>query len=409
MILCNSFSTGALPTGLVEGDDYYVVNLVAGANTFEVSATVGGASINFTGAQSGVHGALAYYHIDGWTDSDESGGLSEWIVGKALQLTGNGTSAAIVDQTVTVAGGDQGVVHALDIVIINGPVTLRVGTSDSDDSYIPETDLETGFHNLAFTPTGNFNIRLQSRLERAVVVTTCDMSSSGTLEVVTPYATADLTNIRYDQSGDIIFIACADQRQTMIKRRSNDSWSVVEYLANDGPWGFPNIGPITITPDAIIGNITLTASADLFRSTNVGSLYKLVSSGQNVIANVAAAVTTYTDPIRVTGVDSARVFTIVIEGVTATTVTLQRSLTADSGPWETATTFVADTVETYDDGLDNQITYYRIGVEAGDYGGADNIDLTLNYELGAVIGVARATAYTSSTVLSAEVLVDLAG
>jgi hypothetical protein len=46
-------TTGALPTGLVAGTTYYVRN--PATNTFEVSATVGGASINTTGSQSGVH------------------------------------------------------------------------------------------------------------------------------------------------------------------------------------------------------------------------------------------------------------------------------------------------------------------------------------------------------------------
>lgn len=49
-------TTGALPTGLVAGTIYYVVG--ATANTFNLSATVGGAAINTTGSQSGVHTAV---------------------------------------------------------------------------------------------------------------------------------------------------------------------------------------------------------------------------------------------------------------------------------------------------------------------------------------------------------------
>jgi hypothetical protein len=45
-------STGALPTGLVVGTVYYVVN--SSANTFEVSLTVGGAPINTSGSPSGL-------------------------------------------------------------------------------------------------------------------------------------------------------------------------------------------------------------------------------------------------------------------------------------------------------------------------------------------------------------------
>lgn len=46
-------TTGTLPTGLVAGMTYFV--LAPTASTFNVSATAGGAAINTTGAQSGVH------------------------------------------------------------------------------------------------------------------------------------------------------------------------------------------------------------------------------------------------------------------------------------------------------------------------------------------------------------------
>lgn len=48
-------TTGALPTGLTVGAIYYVRN--PATDTFELSATVGGASINTTGIQSGTHSA----------------------------------------------------------------------------------------------------------------------------------------------------------------------------------------------------------------------------------------------------------------------------------------------------------------------------------------------------------------
>lgn len=48
-------TTGALPTGLTAGTVYYVVS--PAVNTFQVSATSGGAPINTSGSQSGVHTA----------------------------------------------------------------------------------------------------------------------------------------------------------------------------------------------------------------------------------------------------------------------------------------------------------------------------------------------------------------
>jgi hypothetical protein len=50
-------TTGALPTGLSPGVEYYVVAVAAG--TFQLALTPGGAAIATTGTQSGVHTAVA--------------------------------------------------------------------------------------------------------------------------------------------------------------------------------------------------------------------------------------------------------------------------------------------------------------------------------------------------------------
>lgn len=51
-------STGVLPTGISGGTTYYVVGASITTNTFQVSATAGGAAINTSGSQSGIHTAI---------------------------------------------------------------------------------------------------------------------------------------------------------------------------------------------------------------------------------------------------------------------------------------------------------------------------------------------------------------
>lgn len=50
---------GALPTGLTAGNVYYVIPTGLAANTFQVSATPGGAAITTTGAGTGTHTVTA--------------------------------------------------------------------------------------------------------------------------------------------------------------------------------------------------------------------------------------------------------------------------------------------------------------------------------------------------------------
>ena len=354
--------------------------------------------------------------LTGWTDNDQAGATSAWVTGGYMGLTGTGTNAAIRDQTVVVAPMEQGTEHALRVVVQRGPVVLRVGTSTTDDSYIGETELETGNHSLSFTPTGNFNIRFQSRLERQVLVNSCNVEAAGVMTLPAPWLTADLEKIPYDyqfsQSGDVCFIGCAGYAPHRIERRATRSWSIVQYIANDGPFRVENVGPITMAVAAISGNTTLTASAAYFKSTHApstnapGALFTLTSSGQTVTANISAE-NTFTNTIEVTNVGTSRSFTISLTGTWVATVTLQRSFD-DGASWIDVTTYTTNQSITYSDGLDNQIVLYRIGVKTGAYT-SGTVAATLAYTLGSIRGVCRVTSFTSSTVVDVEVLTAFGG
>lgn len=346
-------------------------------------------------------------NLNSWTDNDESGGVSVWVTGGYMGLTGNGTAAAIRDQMVNTIEG--GVEHALRIEIERGPVLVRVGTGAGTDEYVSETELATGTHSLAFTPIGNFNVRFFSRLKRQVLVASCTVESSGEMWMRAPWAADDLRKIRYDQSGDVVFVACYGYQQHRIERHATRSWSVVKYYANDGPFRVPNVSPITMTAAALSGNTTLTASAAYFKSTNVGSLFKLNSDGQTVTATVTAQ-NQFTSAIKVEGTGNQRVFTVTVDedAAGAATFTLQRSLVGDSGPWTDVQQWTADVTTPYDDGLSNQITWYRLGVKTGDYVNGTHT-VTLTYTVGSIAGVCRVTDYTSSTVVSVEVITDFGG
>lgn len=57
-------TTGALPTGLTAGTEYFVIAGGLTTNAFEVSATYAGSAINTSGSQSGTHTALSWDLID---------------------------------------------------------------------------------------------------------------------------------------------------------------------------------------------------------------------------------------------------------------------------------------------------------------------------------------------------------
>lgn len=343
--------------------------------------------------------------VSGWTDLDGAGSTSVWATGGFMSLTGAVNTFAKRRQQVTV--NEVNTRHALDIVIERGPVLIRVGSTAGGDEYISETTLRTGSHSLAFTPTGNFYIDLFSYNDYASLVTSINVASAGAMYLATTWAESDLYNLRWDQSGDIVYVACDGQRQKQIERRDVDSWSVVTYQSDDGPFRVQNVSGLTITPSAISGDITLTASASLFSSGHVGALFRLTQTGQSETATITGA-NQFSDPIRVTGVDAARQFAVILSGTWAATVTLQYSVGAP-GSWVDATSgsWTSNIGISYDDTLDNQIIYYRVGVKTGNYT-SGTVTTTLSYSAGSQTGIARVTGYTSSTVVNAAVLSSFA-
>lgn len=344
-------------------------------------------------------------NIASWTDSSDAGGSLSWSITTAMVIEGDGSDFGIADQEVTV--NETGTEHALRVVITRGPVEFQVGSTSGGDQYITKTTLGTGEHSLACTPTGNLFIRMQSSLKRAVFIDSVNIESSGIITLPNPWT--DLTLLRWDQSADVIYIASAGFQQRKIERRGERSWSIVTYQPDDGPFKIENVGPITVTPSALSGNTTLTASKPLFTQGNIGGLYQVTSSGQEVISELSAE-DTFTDAIKVTGITSDRIFTIVLDGISNSTINLQRSLTAETGPWSDVPNmaFNADITRTFDDGLDNQIVWYRIGIKTGSYG-SDTVTATLGISTGSIVGVCRVTAYASTTSVSVEVIKDFGG
>lgn len=109
------------------------------------------------------------------------------------------------------------------------------------------------------------------------------IESGSPVEVVTPYVEADLFDLQFAQSADTLYIVHPSYAPRKLTRSSHTSWtlSTVDFL--DGPYFDENLtmpntaaSTITITPSAATGNgITLTASASLFASTDVGRLIRM--------------------------------------------------------------------------------------------------------------------------------------
>lgn len=335
----------------------------------------------------------------GWTLT--TGGVSTAVISggylEMLSATSGGTPKCT--RSVSVTGGDIGVEHCLYIDVFRGPVTFRAGSTSGADDYIASTVLETGIHYLALTPTGTFYVQFEgtdvpARFVNQIAVVT------GTLELTTPWTTTYLPYVRYDQSADVIFVTCNGLATKRIERRSERSWSIVDYKTNDGPFLVSFDDTISITTSALLGDVTLTASRDLFRSTHVGSLLRIFHTGQ-IVSQSLGSVNATSDSIRVNGVGSDRTFSYALSGTFVATIVLQRSFDSADAGFIDIFTFTGTASTTLADTLDNSIVWYRWKVTAYTSG---TIGASLNFSGGGGAGVCRITGYSSRTSATAEVL-----
>lgn len=339
----------------------------------------------------------------GWTLTTSGAGASATISGGKLNLSSPSRGGyARCTGSVTVSGGDLNVEHGLRITVDRGPVTLRLGSTSGGMQYL-DAVLDTGVHSLAITPTSSpLYIQFETTTAQQKIVDACEVESSGAMAIPTTWDAGDLDNLRYTQSGDIIFVACYGQQPRRIERRSSRSWSFVLYKPDNGPFGTTNLSDTTLTASAFSGNITLTASRALFQPTHVGSLVHAFNAGQFTLDSFSSA-NTFGDVIQVSGVGASREFTYTLTGTWVATVTIQRSFTSSTSGFADLGTFVINTQATFNDDLDNQVVWYRFGIKAGQYT-SGTVNAQFAYASGGRAGVARITGYTSETVVDVEVL-----
>lgn len=351
-----------------------------------------------------------------WTDGSTSGGtLTFGGTGLILNAVNVG-GLALCRRQITVAGGDLNKEHALDISVTRGPVTFRCGSTSGGDEYVSETTLRTGAHSLAFTPTGDFWVQFQSDLDIDKIVASCQVASSGTMELDIPYVAADLPYVRWDQSADVLFLACDGYQQRRIERRGTGrSWSIALYQPDTGPFFGARSAKVKLKVASTNGNTTLTADKPFFKSTHVGAIFRLFNEGVTQTFKLGAN-GAYTEPFRVTGVVSDdytdRDWFYTVTGTWVGTLNWLRSFDGEDTGYKTfrkakGSSGVDITTNDTDirnaDGDDNAIVWYKLGFADGAYT-SGTADVAISYDGGGSYGVCRVTGFTSSTQVSVEVL-----
>ena len=170
----------------------------------------------------------------GWTEANTGGGDCTFG-GSGLTLNATNIGGlALVRQEVTCSGSNPNKRHALNINVTRGPVTFRCGSTSGGDDYIAETSCGRACIALPSRRPAIFGCSSNPILMSTASSRVALSPAPGTMELDIPWAAADLPLVRWDQSADVMFVACKGYQQRRIERRAVDSWSIVLYASRNG-------------------------------------------------------------------------------------------------------------------------------------------------------------------------------
>lgn len=213
------------------------------------------------------------------------------------------------------------------------------------------------------------------------------------VEITTPFGAADLPNLRFTQSADVMFIASGTYPVKQLARYSDTDWRFGDFEITDMYFDDSIISSsenATITPSGRTGSVTLTASEGIFTSAMVGMQVKLM---QNVPASEVSVSNGTTGSLY-----AGEGWKIITHGTWTGTVTVQKSI--DNATWENYRTYSAkDDYNPSESGSLSEGAYLRAVCSVSS--GTCNVNLsTLPYNKE---GIAKITAFTNSTHVTASV------
>jgi len=99
--------------------------------------------------------------------------------------------------------------------------------------------------------------------------------AQSTYELPHPYAEADLFEVQYAQLNDVIYMTHKDYPPQVLTRLGANDWTMAAFVYIGSPYLEDNTGAVTLTPSAVTGSITVTASAATFEAGHVGTFWKI--------------------------------------------------------------------------------------------------------------------------------------
>mgnify|MGYP001161617085 FL=1 len=114
--------------------------------------------------------------------------------------------------------------------------------------------------------------------------------SSNAIELTTTYTTAQVPDVKFAQTADVMYLVHPAHPPRKLTRSSHTSWSITDVDLKRGAMLDPNITTTTLLANGRTGNVNITASASLFTSNDVGRLVQLHKGFAKITSITSATV-----------------------------------------------------------------------------------------------------------------------
>ncbi|QIZ21575.1 tail tubular protein B [Candidatus Pelagibacter giovannonii] len=145
------------------------------------------------------------------------------------------------------------------------------------------------------------------------------LDSGNPYEISSPYLTAELFDIKFAQSADVMYITHPNHEVMKLSRTGHTSWTLAQVDFTDGPYLATNSSTTTLTPaQAATGsNINITASAVTginsgagFQTTDVGRIISFNSGKAKITARSSTTVVACTITTAFTNTNATEAFNL---------------------------------------------------------------------------------------------------
>ena len=120
------------------------------------------------------------------------------------------------------------------------------------------------------------------------------LSGGSAFEISTPYLTAELFDIKFAQSADVMYITHPSHETKKLSRTGHTAWTLATVDFTNGPFLDTNTSTTTFQPSGTSGSVNITASANTFVSTDVGRLIRIGDGIAKVTGFTSATVVAVT-------------------------------------------------------------------------------------------------------------------